>query len=132
MPRPFRGVDTAGTAWVTPPSCLGGFEPCKGDWVEATYWIRPGTWSSEALSVKPLRYKRVDKVGAGPRWSRFPGDTGWVACQVPCWPEKTTPCAVGFSPKCPALLVGSGVDTGLGRVGWRRVRGLSSKAPTMR
>nr|KAF6270591.1 Mov10 like RISC complex RNA helicase 1 [Pipistrellus kuhlii] len=39
-----------------------GFEPCKGDWVEATYWIRPGTWSSEALLVKPLRYKRVDKV----------------------------------------------------------------------
>uniref|UniRef100_A0A2K6T571 RNA helicase n=1 Tax=Saimiri boliviensis boliviensis TaxID=39432 RepID=A0A2K6T571_SAIBB len=39
-----------------------GFEPCKGDWVEAKYWIRPGTWSSEATSVKPLRYKRVDKV----------------------------------------------------------------------
>ncbi|XP_049983694.1 RNA helicase Mov10l1 [Alexandromys fortis] len=39
-----------------------GFRPCKGDWVEAEYWIRPGTWSSEAISVKPLRYKRVDKV----------------------------------------------------------------------
>ncbi|XP_023443066.2 RNA helicase Mov10l1 [Dasypus novemcinctus] len=39
-----------------------GFEPCKGDWVEAEYWIRPGTWNSEAISVKPLRYKRVDKV----------------------------------------------------------------------
>lgn len=39
-----------------------GFHPCKGDWVEAEYWIRPGTWSSEAISVKPLRYKRVDKV----------------------------------------------------------------------
>uniref|UniRef100_A0A8C5K0Y1 RNA helicase Mov10l1 n=1 Tax=Jaculus jaculus TaxID=51337 RepID=A0A8C5K0Y1_JACJA len=39
-----------------------GFQPCKGDWVEADYWIRPGTWSSEAISVKPLRYKRVDKV----------------------------------------------------------------------
>ncbi|XP_077025339.1 RNA helicase Mov10l1 isoform X2 [Tamandua tetradactyla] len=39
-----------------------GFEPCKGDWVEAEYWIRPGTWSSEAISVKPLRYKRVDKA----------------------------------------------------------------------
>uniref|UniRef100_A0A2I3HT99 RNA helicase n=1 Tax=Nomascus leucogenys TaxID=61853 RepID=A0A2I3HT99_NOMLE len=38
------------------------FEPCKGDWVEAEYRIRPGTWSSEATSVKPLRYKRVDKV----------------------------------------------------------------------
>ncbi|XP_023487461.1 RNA helicase Mov10l1 isoform X1 [Equus caballus] len=39
-----------------------GFQPCKGDWVEAEYWIRPGTWSSEAISVKPLRYKRVDRV----------------------------------------------------------------------
>ncbi|XP_006888176.1 PREDICTED: putative helicase Mov10l1 [Elephantulus edwardii] len=39
-----------------------GFQPCKGDWVEAEYWIPPGTWSSEALSVKPLRYKRMDKV----------------------------------------------------------------------
>lgn len=35
--------------------------------MEAEYWIRPGTWSSEAVSVKPLRYKRVDRVGAGPR-----------------------------------------------------------------
>lgn len=50
-------------------SLLGGFEPCKGDWVEAEYWIRPGTWNSEAISVKPLRYKRVDRVGAGPRLS---------------------------------------------------------------
>ncbi|XP_054998768.1 RNA helicase Mov10l1 [Sorex araneus] len=39
-----------------------GFKPCKGDWVEAEYWIRPGTWNSEAVSVKPLRYKRVDRV----------------------------------------------------------------------
>lgn len=35
--------------------------------MEAEYWIRPGTWSSEAVSVKPLRYKRVDRVGAGLR-----------------------------------------------------------------
>lgn len=48
-------------------SLLAGFEPCKGDWVEAEYWIRPGTWISEAISVKPLRYKRVDRVGVGPR-----------------------------------------------------------------
>ncbi|XP_030741530.2 RNA helicase Mov10l1 [Echinops telfairi] len=39
-----------------------GFRPCKGDWVEAEYWIRPGTWSSEALAVKPLRYKRLEEV----------------------------------------------------------------------
>ncbi|XP_074862033.1 RNA helicase Mov10l1 [Carettochelys insculpta] len=39
-----------------------GFKPCKGDWVQAEYVINPTTWSSEAISVKPLRYKRVDKV----------------------------------------------------------------------
>lgn len=66
MPLP-RGWAAAGAAWVTLPSCPGGFEPCKGDWVEATYWIRPGTWSSEAVSVKPLRHRRVDRVGAGLR-----------------------------------------------------------------
>ncbi|XP_062991081.1 RNA helicase Mov10l1 [Elgaria multicarinata webbii] len=39
-----------------------GFDPYKGDWVEAEYVINPTTWSSEAISVKPLRYKRIDKV----------------------------------------------------------------------
>ncbi|XP_074128117.1 RNA helicase Mov10l1 isoform X2 [Sminthopsis crassicaudata] len=39
-----------------------GFEPCKGDWVQAEYFIKPATWNSEAISVKPLRYKRVDQV----------------------------------------------------------------------
>ncbi|KFZ54918.1 Putative helicase Mov10l1, partial [Podiceps cristatus] len=38
------------------------FEPCEGDWVQAKYFINPTTWSSEAVAVKPLRYKRVDKV----------------------------------------------------------------------
>ncbi|XP_058529795.1 RNA helicase Mov10l1 isoform X4 [Ochotona princeps] len=50
------------TTHFSPESVCEGFQPCKGDWVEAEYWIRPGTWSSEALSVKPLRYKRVDKA----------------------------------------------------------------------
>ncbi|XP_023365120.1 RNA helicase Mov10l1 [Otolemur garnettii] len=50
------------TTYFSLESVCEGFEPCKGDWVEAEYWIRPGTWSSEAISVKPLRYKRVDKV----------------------------------------------------------------------
>nr|XP_035129884.1 RNA helicase Mov10l1 isoform X1 [Callithrix jacchus] len=50
------------TTYFSLESVCEGFEPCKGDWVEAEYWIRPGTWSSEATSVKPLRYKRVDKV----------------------------------------------------------------------
>ncbi|XP_048209699.1 RNA helicase Mov10l1 isoform X2 [Perognathus longimembris pacificus] len=50
------------TTYFSLESVCEGFQPCKGDWVEAQYWIRPGTWSSEAVSVKPLRYKRVDKV----------------------------------------------------------------------
>ncbi|EHH65949.1 hypothetical protein EGM_02826 [Macaca fascicularis] len=50
------------TTYFSLESVCEGFEPCKGDWVEAEYRIRPGTWNSEATSVKPLRYKRVDKV----------------------------------------------------------------------
>ncbi|KAF7462469.1 Hypothetical predicted protein [Marmota monax] len=50
------------TTYFSLESVCEGFQPCKGDWVEAEYWIRPGTWSSEAISVKPLRYKRMDKV----------------------------------------------------------------------
>uniref|UniRef100_A0A8C9JPE1 RNA helicase n=1 Tax=Panthera tigris altaica TaxID=74533 RepID=A0A8C9JPE1_PANTA len=50
------------TTYFSLESVCEGFEPCKGDWVEAEYWIRPGTWISEAISVKPLRYKRVDRV----------------------------------------------------------------------
>ncbi|XP_030886151.1 RNA helicase Mov10l1-like [Leptonychotes weddellii] len=50
------------TTYFSLKSVCEGFEPCKGDWVEAEYWIRPGTWNSEAISVKPLRYKRVDRV----------------------------------------------------------------------
>lgn len=39
-----------------------GYKPCEGDWVQAKYFINSKTWSSEAVTVKPLRYKRVDKV----------------------------------------------------------------------
>ncbi|XP_031470723.1 RNA helicase Mov10l1 isoform X1 [Phasianus colchicus] len=39
-----------------------GFKPCVGDCVQAKYFINPGTWNSKAVAVKPLRYKRVDKV----------------------------------------------------------------------
>ncbi|XP_040405316.1 RNA helicase Mov10l1 isoform X4 [Cygnus olor] len=39
-----------------------GFKPWVGDLVQAQYFIKPTTWSSEAVAVKPLRYKRVDKV----------------------------------------------------------------------
>ncbi|XP_033018750.1 RNA helicase Mov10l1 [Lacerta agilis] len=51
-----------------------GFDPCKGDWVQVEYFINPTTWTSEAVSVKPLRYKRIDKV----RVSSVCGRTGVV------------------------------------------------------
>ncbi|KAM4676049.1 RNA helicase Mov10l1-like [Discoglossus pictus] len=49
-----------------------GYEPYKGDWVKAEYFINPTTWNSEACSVKPLRCKRVDNV----KISAFYGRTG--------------------------------------------------------
>uniref|UniRef100_A0A670J910 RNA helicase n=1 Tax=Podarcis muralis TaxID=64176 RepID=A0A670J910_PODMU len=51
-----------------------GFDPCKGDWVQVEYFINPTTWTSEAVSVKPLRYKRIDKL----RVSSVCGRTGVV------------------------------------------------------
>ncbi|NXQ91166.1 M10L1 helicase, partial [Nyctibius grandis] len=51
-----------------------GFKPCQGDWVQAKYFINTTTWNSEAVAVKPLRYKRVDKV----RISSICGRSGTV------------------------------------------------------
>ncbi|NXJ11177.1 M10L1 helicase, partial [Odontophorus gujanensis] len=51
-----------------------GFKPCVGDCVQAKYFINPETWSSKAVAVKPLRYKRVDKV----RISSICGRSGTV------------------------------------------------------
>ncbi|XP_064297780.1 RNA helicase Mov10l1 [Phalacrocorax carbo] len=51
-----------------------GFKPCEGDWVQAKYFINPTTWNSEAVAVKPLRYKQVDKV----RISSITGRSGTV------------------------------------------------------
>ncbi|XP_028814623.1 RNA helicase Mov10l1, partial [Denticeps clupeoides] len=39
-----------------------GFEPMKGDWVQAQFFISPTQWSSQAHSVAPLRYRRMDQV----------------------------------------------------------------------
>ncbi|MBN3305229.1 M10L1 helicase, partial [Amia calva] len=39
-----------------------GFKPIKGDWVQAQYFISPTEWSSQARSVSPLRYRRIDQV----------------------------------------------------------------------
>ncbi|XP_063163984.1 RNA helicase Mov10l1 isoform X1 [Candoia aspera] len=51
-----------------------GFYPCKGDCVQAEYIVNPTTWTSEAISVKPVRYKRIDKI----RISSVCGRTGVV------------------------------------------------------
>ncbi|XP_019933843.2 RNA helicase Mov10l1 isoform X1 [Paralichthys olivaceus] len=39
-----------------------GYEPMKGDWVQAKYFINPTQWTTEAHSVVPLRYCRLDQV----------------------------------------------------------------------
>ncbi|XP_078139377.1 RNA helicase Mov10l1 [Centroberyx gerrardi] len=39
-----------------------GYEPMKGDWVQAKYFINPTQWTSQAHSVAPLRYCRLDEV----------------------------------------------------------------------
>lgn len=39
-----------------------GYEPMKGDWVQVKYFINPTQWTSQAQSVAPLRYCRLDQV----------------------------------------------------------------------
>uniref|UniRef100_A0A8C3AJT2 RNA helicase n=1 Tax=Cyclopterus lumpus TaxID=8103 RepID=A0A8C3AJT2_CYCLU len=39
-----------------------GYEPMKGDWVQAKYCINPTKWTTQARSVVPLRYRRLDQV----------------------------------------------------------------------
>ena len=34
----------------------------KGDWVQAQYFVNPTQWASQAHSVAPLRYQRLDEV----------------------------------------------------------------------
>lgn len=34
----------------------------KGDWVQAQYYINPTQWTTQAQSVAPLRYCRLDQV----------------------------------------------------------------------
>ncbi|XP_017673744.1 PREDICTED: RNA helicase Mov10l1 isoform X1 [Lepidothrix coronata] len=50
------------------------FKPYEGDWVQAKYFINLTTWKSEAVAVRPLRYKQVNKV----RISSICGRTGTV------------------------------------------------------
>ncbi|XP_029379365.1 RNA helicase Mov10l1 [Echeneis naucrates] len=39
-----------------------GYEPMKGDWVQAKYFINPNQWTTQAHSVAPLRYCRRDQI----------------------------------------------------------------------
>ncbi|XP_035520313.1 RNA helicase Mov10l1 [Morone saxatilis] len=39
-----------------------GYEPMKGDWVQAKYFINATQWATQAHSVAPLRYCRLDQV----------------------------------------------------------------------
>ncbi|XP_044049108.1 RNA helicase Mov10l1 [Siniperca chuatsi] len=39
-----------------------GYQPMKGDWVQAKYFINPTQWTTQAHSVAPLRYSRLDRV----------------------------------------------------------------------
>ena len=39
-----------------------GYEPMKGDWVQAQYFINQSQWASQAQSVRPLRYQRLNEV----------------------------------------------------------------------
>ncbi|XP_062857767.1 RNA helicase Mov10l1 [Trichomycterus rosablanca] len=55
-----------------------GFEPMKGDWVQAEYFISPTEWSSQAQTVFPLRYQRMDQV----RVKRVFGSSGVVGDSV--------------------------------------------------
>ncbi|XP_070803218.1 RNA helicase Mov10l1 [Pituophis catenifer annectens] len=46
------------------------FYPCKGDLVQAEYIVNTTTWTSEAISVKPLRFKRIDKIHISSMYGR--------------------------------------------------------------
>ncbi|XP_013876270.1 RNA helicase Mov10l1 [Austrofundulus limnaeus] len=50
------------TTYFAHHSLLQGYEPMKGDWVQAQYFINPTQWTTQAHSVTPLRYSRLDQV----------------------------------------------------------------------
>ncbi|XP_047239037.1 RNA helicase Mov10l1 isoform X3 [Girardinichthys multiradiatus] len=50
------------TTYFTRYSLSEGYEPMKGDWVQAEFYINPSQWTTQAHSVAPLRYSRLDQV----------------------------------------------------------------------
>uniref|UniRef100_A0A669FAJ3 RNA helicase n=1 Tax=Oreochromis niloticus TaxID=8128 RepID=A0A669FAJ3_ORENI len=69
--RPLVGIVTSfdgdggyinQTTYFPSHSLWEGYEPMKGDWVQAKYFINPNQWTTQAHSVVPLRYCRLDQV----------------------------------------------------------------------
>ncbi|XP_077567431.1 RNA helicase Mov10l1 [Stigmatopora nigra] len=70
QPRPLIGTITSydgeggqinKTTYFSNSSLCEGYKPMKGDWVQATYSIQPHQWTTQAQSVAPLRYCRLDQ-----------------------------------------------------------------------
>ncbi|XP_037306349.2 RNA helicase Mov10l1 [Pungitius pungitius] len=50
------------TTYFPRSSLWEGYEPMKGDWVQAKYCVNPTKWTTQARSVVPLRYQRRNQV----------------------------------------------------------------------
>ncbi|RVE71576.1 hypothetical protein OJAV_G00053290 [Oryzias javanicus] len=50
------------TTFFSQHSLSEGYIPMKGDWVQVKYFINPTKWTTQAHSVAPLRYSRLDQV----------------------------------------------------------------------
>ncbi|XP_041794620.1 RNA helicase Mov10l1 [Chelmon rostratus] len=50
------------TTYFTRDSLWEGYEPMKGDWVQAQYFVNRTQWTTQAHSVVPLRFCRLDQV----------------------------------------------------------------------
>uniref|UniRef100_UPI0037E73AEA RNA helicase Mov10l1 n=1 Tax=Semicossyphus pulcher TaxID=241346 RepID=UPI0037E73AEA len=50
------------TTYFPRDSLWEGYNPMKGDWVQAKYFVNPTQWTTQAHSVAPLRYCRLDQV----------------------------------------------------------------------
>nr|XP_046250224.1 RNA helicase Mov10l1 isoform X2 [Scatophagus argus] len=66
------------TTYFSRYSLWEGYEPMKGDWVQAKYFISPTQWTTQAHSVVPLRYCRLDQVQVTSMY----GNSGVVADSV--------------------------------------------------
>ncbi|XP_067308274.1 RNA helicase Mov10l1 isoform X2 [Pseudorasbora parva] len=86
-PRPLIGTVTScdrdgglinQTTYFPRSALCEGYEPMRGDWVLAQYVISPAECSSQAQTVSPLRYRRMDGVCV----TRTQGNSGVVEDSV--------------------------------------------------